>query len=61
MFMWGDKMKNLLERVSKILFLLAICVICIKPMVTTVQNESWAVKDQRSFSIFSITFNKGLF
>ncbi|AJI88545.1 hypothetical protein CH54_30 [Yersinia rochesterensis] len=54
-------MKKNFESFSKILMLLTICVICIKPMVTTIQQESWAVKDQRSFSILSITVNQGLF
>ncbi|KYP01669.1 hypothetical protein AU253_11455 [Yersinia pestis] len=53
--------RGLFEKAGRAVLVLTVCLICIKPMVTTVQNESWAVKDQRSFSIFSITFNKGLF
>ncbi|CNE33338.1 hypothetical protein [Yersinia kristensenii] len=54
-------MKKKFESSIKMLILITICVLCVKPMVTMIQQESWAVKDQRSFSILSITVNQGLF
>ncbi|MBW5825945.1 hypothetical protein [Yersinia kristensenii] len=53
--------RGLFEKAGRAVLVLTVCLICVKPMVTTIQQESWAVKDQRSFSILSITVNQGLF
>lgn len=52
---------ELFERASKVVIVVTICFICIKPILIDNYDESFSIKDQRSFSILSITINHSLF